>query len=283
MAVGPSYWGLVRAGRQAAAGAVSSPAISEVRAIWASPTGRAALGYLAAITAAELMTALADARLGVLMHALILATLLLRAGFVASSGDRELSLALSLAPLIRILSMSMPLEDVSLTYWYAVVAVPLVVAAAVIARILNLSRLAVGLSLRSMPFQLLVACTGFGFGFIEYLILRPDPLIDTFSWTAVWLPALILLVGTGFTEEFVFRGVMQEAAREALGKAAILYVSVVFAVLHVGYQSVADVAFVFVIALFFAWVVMRTRSIFGVTLSHGITNATLFLVAPFLW
>src|SRR4030042_842622 len=78
----------------------SRSAISEGRAIWASSSGRAALGYLAAITAAELMTALADVRLGVLMHALILATLLLRAGFVASSGARELSLALSLAPLV---------------------------------------------------------------------------------------------------------------------------------------------------------------------------------------
>ena len=75
---------------------------------------------------------------------------------------------------------------------------------------------------------------------------------------------------------------MQSASRDALGKAAILYVSAVFAVLHIGFLSVPDVAFVFVIGLFFAWVVMKTGSILGVTLSHGITNIGLLLVRPFL-
>ena len=75
---------------------------------------------------------------------------------------------------------------------------------------------------------------------------------------------------------------MQSASRDALGKAAILYVSAVFAVLHIGFLSVPDVAFVFVIGLFFAWVVMKTGSILGVTLSHGITNIGLLLVRPLL-
>jgi hypothetical protein len=263
--------------------ATGSAAVSEARAILGSPSGIAALGYLAAIAGAELVTSLADARLGVLIHTFILVALLLQAAFVADGALRELSLALALAPLIRILSLSLPLEDVSITYWYAVVAVPLLMGTAVVARTLNLNRQALGLSLGSMPTQLLVGCTGFAFGFIEYLILKPDPLIDSFSWGAVWVPALILLVGTGFTEEIVFRGVMQSAAREALGGATIVYVSAVFAVLHIGYQSVLDVAFVFAVALFFAWVVMRTRSILGVTLSHSITNVALFLIVPFLW
>jgi LysM repeat protein len=96
------------------------------------------------------------------------------------------------------------------------------------------------------------------------------------------LPALILLIGTGFNEELVFRGVMQSAASDALGKWAILYVTVVFAVLHLGYKSVVDVAFVFAVGLFFGWVVAKTRSLLGVTLSHGITNIALYLVVPFL-
>ena len=37
-------------------------AVTEIRSILASPTGRAAVGYLAAITTAELLTALADGR-----------------------------------------------------------------------------------------------------------------------------------------------------------------------------------------------------------------------------
>ena len=43
-----------------------------------------------------------------------------------------------------------------------------------------------------------------------------------------------------------------------------------------------DVVFVFGVALFFGYVVERTDSILGVSLSHGLTNIVLFLVAPFV-
>jgi LysM repeat protein len=128
----------------------------------------------------------------------------------------------------------------------------------------------------------LLALSGLGFGVAEYFILRPEPLIDELSWRSAALPALILLVGTGFNEEFVFRGVMQSACRQTFGKLSILYVAVVFAILHLGYKSVSDVVFVFVVGLLFGWLVARTRSLLGVTLSHGITNIALYLVVPFL-
>jgi hypothetical protein len=75
---------------------------------------------------------------------------------------------------------------------------------------------------------------------------------------------------------------MQSASTEALGKAAIPYVAIVFAALHVGYKSAPDVAFVFFVALFFSWAVARTGSLLGVTLAHGIANVVLYLVAPFI-
>jgi hypothetical protein len=40
--------------------------------------------------------------------------------------------------------------------------------------------------------------------------------------------------------------------------------------------------FVFAIALLNGWVVRRTGSIIGVSVSHGITNITLFLLIPFI-
>ena len=96
------------------------------------------------------------------------------------------------------------------------------------------------------------------------------------------LHALILLVATGFAEELIFRGVLQRVCGVVFGGWGLVYVSALFAVLHVGYLSAADVAFVFAIAMFFSWVVKRTGSLLGVTLSHGITNIFLFLVVPLL-
>jgi hypothetical protein len=74
--------------------------------------------------------------------------------------------------------------------------------------------------------------------------------------------------------------VIQRTATGALGKAGVLYVALVFALLHLGYKSLADLLFVFGVGLIFGYVVLKTRSILGVTLSHSLTNVTLFLLAP---
>lgn len=241
-----------------------------------------AVVYVVLIAVAELLTAMTDARWGLALHIGIFTALIVQASLVTGQPYHKLLLVLALAPLVRILSLSMPLEDLDLMYWYAIVGAPLLITALLTARTLGLSWRSIGFSVRSLRIQALVVTTGLAFGVAEYFILKPEPLIDEFSWGAFWLPALILLIGTGFNEELVFRGVMQSASSDALGKWAILYVTVVFAVLHLGYKSVVDVAFVFAVGLFFGWVVAKTRSLFGVSLSHGITNIALYLVVPFL-
>jgi hypothetical protein len=107
-------------------------------------------------------------------------------------------------------------------------------------------------------------------------------MVDTLSWKQAWLPALILLVFTGFLEELIFRGVLQYTALQQLGRAGVIYVSAVYAVLYLGYRSVLNIFFVFSVALIFAWFVWRSGSILGVSLSHGLANVTLYLVFPFL-
>ncbi len=63
----------------------------------------------------------------------------------------------------------------------------------------------------------------------------------------------------------------------------ILYVSLLFAVLHMGFLSWIVVVFVFIVGLFFGWVVKKTGSLLRVTLAHGITNTIMYLVAPFFF
>ena len=123
--------------------------------------------------------------------------------------------------------------------------------------------------------------SGILFGIGEHYILRPASLIAELTWQQAWLPALILLVTTGFVEEIIFRGVLQRAAVGVFGWWGIVYISLIFAILHIGFLSWLDVIAVFVIALFFGYVVKITGSLSGVTLAHGITNTMLFVVMPF--
>ena len=243
---------------------------------------RIALGYLGALAVAEVLTALIEPRVGLVLHGVLLVVLLLHTALTWEHPAHRLLLSLAFAPLIRLLSLSLPLAGVPLVYWYFITSVPLFIAAVIALRTLGFSWRGIGVNLRGVPIQLLVGLTGLAFGYIEYQILEPEPLARAFTWEQLWVPILILLFSTGFVEEVIFRGVMQRAATEALGRFGVIYVAVLFAVLHVGYKSLLDVLFVLGVALFFGWVVARTRSILGVTLSHGLTNIVLFLVVPFL-
>ncbi|MBE2235252.1 MAG: CPBP family intramembrane metalloprotease [Anaerolinea sp.] len=251
-----------------------------------APSARPGLlagAYLAWLTAAELISSLGEPRLGLLLHAGLLIALIYHAARDLHDPLHQLLLTLAFAPLIRLMSFSLPLASFPQVAWYFIVSLPLFVAAWLVMRVLGYSRRDIGLRVGPLPLQLLIALTGLTFGYVEYRILAPAPLAAAFTWQKLWLPALILLVSTGFLEELIFRGLMQRAAVQTLGQGVgVLYVSLVFAVLHAGYKSLLDVVFVFVVALFFGWIVARTRSLLGVTLAHGLTNIMLFLVMPYL-
>ena len=239
--------------------------------------------YFLAIASAELLTVYLQPMVGVLCHGLVLIALLIQSGLIAEPQQRNLTLALGLVPLIRILSLSLPLAQLPQVYWFPLIYAPLLAATVVVMWIVGLKASDVGLVSRELPFQIsLGLVTGLAFGIVEYLIIRPESLITGFTFEQVWLPAVILLCTTGFVEELMFRGVLQRLAGPAMGSwKGIIYVSLIFAILHLGSLSLLDVIFVLFVAFFFGAIVKRTGSLIGVTLSHGIANILLYLVMPF--
>ena len=240
-----------------------------------------ALGYLALITLAELVTTFVSPRAGLILHGALLIILLVHSALTAGDPYHRLLLGLVLAPLTRMLSLCLPLVDFPQLYWYLIISIPLGVATLLTARLLGFSRQQLGLTLRRLPLQLLVALTGITFGMVEYRILRPDALIDDLTWRNFLVSGVILMVCTGFAEEVIFRGIIQRASIQALGRFGLLYGAILFAVLHIGYASALDVVFVFIVALLFGWITEATGSLAGVSVAHGITNIVLFLIMPF--
>ena len=177
-----------------------------------------AILYLAAIVGAEVVTNLFNLIGGLICHVILLTALIVHSSLTPKSPYRKLLVALCLAPLTRIMSLSMPLAQFPLIYWYLIIYPPLFLAGWVAMRHLNFTARETGLNARKLPLQLLIALTGVIFGVAEYYILRPEPLISELYWGEMLLPAFVLLVGTGFTEEFIFRGVVQRASVETLGR-----------------------------------------------------------------
>jgi membrane protease YdiL (CAAX protease family) len=249
-------------------------------------TTHVAILYLVSIGLAEFITALIDPTLGVICHIFILVNLLIQASLNRAWWERGFFLSMSIAPVIRIVSMGMPLGSFPQEWWYLLSAIPLYATCWVVIRTVPLTRREIGIQLperRHWPLTVVVAISGIPLGLTEYLILKPDPIVSTFAIGGVAVASTILLVGTGVIEELIFRGILQATTSEIFGPWwAILYVSVLFGELHTGHMSLLDVFFVIGVALYFAAMVRKTRTLIGVSVSHGLTNIFLFVVFPLL-
>ena len=240
-----------------------------------------ALMYLVLLGLAEVVTVFLSPHVGMVMNLLLLLLVLAHAAVVWQRPIHRLLIGLAFVPLIRAISLSLPLAGIPLIFWYFATSVPLFAAIFITLYLLNIRLIGALPKASSLPVQLSVALTGILLGYVEYRILQPQSLIVGFSWGLFLVAAVILLISTGYVEELVFRRVMQRTAVERFGRLlGIFYVSLFFAILHLGYRSFVDFVFVFVVGFAFGLIVARTGSLLGVTLSHGLTNIMLFLVIP---
>lgn len=237
---------------------------------------------LTLITVAELLTLLPEPRPGMLLHGVTIMVLFYHLLKAEESAIRRLIMVLFLMPLIRIISFGLPLTAWPQISWYFAASIPLFGGIMLIIQQESWSREELGFTLDNLPLQAVVMLGGLALGWMEYVILQPEPLVSELTWQAIWLPALILLICTGYFEELLFRGLLQSAAISVIGYwPGLLFQAALFAVLHIGYASIIDVIFVFLVGFLFGLVVARTHSLLGVTLAHGLTNIGLFLLWPF--
>jgi len=238
---------------------------------------------IVSIIIAELITIFLSPIIGIGCYSLLLIFFTVQPFFNTEDTSRELLLGMSLIPLTRIITVSLPLTKIPQIFWFPLIYIPLLAAAIIVMQVTGLKPKKVGLVTGNIPTQLLFGVvTGILIGVVEYLILKPAPMVVELSIKEIWLPALILVTTTGLVEELMFRGVLQSLTLPAMGISGLLYVNIIFGIMHLGFYSIADIFFVFLAGLLFSIFVKKTGSLFGVILSHGIANVILFTIAPFL-
>ncbi|MFP3975303.1 MAG: CPBP family intramembrane glutamic endopeptidase [Dehalococcoidia bacterium] len=236
--------------------------------------------YLAAIALAEWVVTYSSSQDGMIIYAGIFLMLVFHSYLESQRSERRLLIALTLAPLIQIINVALPLTGFYHLYRYVIISIPILLLTIIVIRILRFRPPEVGLTLHGLPVQIAVMITGIPLGIVGYLTLRPERLVVGLNWGDMILPAIIFILCVGFVQELIFRGVMQTTSTEVLGKWGILYISLLFAVLSMGNLSILNMVFMFVVALFFAWVVKRTGSILGVAAAHGIMSMAVYLAMP---
>jgi membrane protease YdiL (CAAX protease family) len=232
--------------------------------------------------AAEAVTARGSVVLGTLCQAVIVLALLNHYVWLGHAPRRQALPVLALVPLLRILSVTMPIKEIPPIYWFVLIGFPLLVSAAWTVRLLGVPWSGLGLRLRSWPWQCLVACSGIPLGAVGFMVVHPRALIPALDWRDLVVGAIILTIFVGFTEELVFRGLLQQVMIDVFGPAGLLWSTVIYASLYISSLSWSYVLFIGLVSLFFGWCVQRTGSLWGVAAAHSGLAAGMACVWPFL-
>jgi membrane protease YdiL (CAAX protease family) len=220
-------------------------------------TGTWITTYLCLLVIAEYMITY-NLKTGMVIHGGILFTMLLHGAITENTIISNMYTSLSIAPLIRILSLCIPLMHFENILWFVIVSIPLFIAIFACIHILHIDGKSVGLAPPgSTTFHLEGAIIIFAIplGWMEYQLLKPGMMVA--AGTSWIVPALIFLVCTGFLEELLFRGLLQHTFTEGMGARGIFIVSAIFGILHIG-NSWFDCIFAGMVGLMFALVVRKT-------------------------
>jgi membrane protease YdiL (CAAX protease family) len=257
-------------------------------------TALGALCYAAAICVAEAFIAYWDVSIGVLLHAVLVFLLVNRfvfAGAIASaSGERHqharganAALALALVPLLRLLGLTMTVDDLPPTARYAVVGAPLLAATILAVHLGPFRNVAPRLRAWSWRVEAPIGLSGIPLGLAAWVVAgRPGGLVDSSDWGRLALGAAILLVFTGLAEEFLFRGVVQEGLTRVLGGGGVAVTALLFGCTYLSVGPAVYVVFLTTVGFAFGWHVRRTESLLGVGVAHGLMNVGLLLFWPTL-
>jgi len=241
-----------------------------------------AVGYVLALILAEVTVTYVNKETGMVIEFLILMALLINSSLNVSYNYSVMLRSMMALPMIRIIGLSIPLMQIPTLYWFPIIAIPLFAASYTIMKNQGLTRQHIGLIWGNKKVQFLIAITGILFGITEYIILQPKPLISVLNPVNLVFASIILIISTGLAEELIFRGIIQKNAENVFGVIlGLLYTAILFTALHIGWNNFYDLLFVFGVALFYGYTFQKTRSIVGITLSHGISNSFLFLIVPF--
>jgi len=107
-----------------------------------------------AITAAEAVTVFVQPVWGIVCHTIVLVAVIVHSAVLDRHFYGWLILSLALVPLVRIISLCVPLVNIPQMWWYPIIYAPLLVAAVRVTRILGHRAEEVGLNFRSFPVQL---------------------------------------------------------------------------------------------------------------------------------
>lgn len=230
------------------------------------------------ILLAELLIFLGKPNAAMPIHALNLIILILSSIYI----NNRIYPALMLMPLFRLLNVAMPVFFDLTLYSYSMVYAPMFIPIYFIVKDGFLGRAEAGLTFKGFWFYLPLAISvGFALGWGEYNVIHPQLLTPGANIKDVLILIVTMIFFVGIVEEFIFRSSLQTVLEERLGSiAGLLLTSVIFGFMHSGYRLPLELLYVSFAGVIFGLLFWLTKSLPIISLAHGVTNISLFLVVP---
>ena len=230
------------------------------------------------ILLAEVLIFLGRPNAAMPIHALNLIFLILSSIFI----NNRIYPALMLMPLFRLLNVAMPVFFNLTLYSYSMVYAPMFIPIYFLVKDGFVGRLEAGMTFNGFWYYFPLAISvGLALGWGEYNVIHPQLLTPGANVKDVLILAATMIFFVGVVEEFIFRSSLQTVLEERLGSiAGLLLASVIFGFMHSGYQMPLELFYVSFAGVIFGLLFWLTRSLPVISLAHGVTNISLFLIVP---
>jgi uncharacterized protein len=230
------------------------------------------------ILLAEVLIFLGRPNAAMPIHALNLIFLILSSIFI----NNRIYPALMLMPLFRLLNVAMPVFFNLTLYSYSMVYAPMFIPIYFLVKDGFVGRSEAGMTFNGFWYYFPLAISvGLALGWGEYNVIHPQLLTPDANVKDVLILAVTMIFFVGVVEEFIFRSSLQTVLEERLGSiAGLLLASVIFGFMHSGYQMPLELLYVSFAGVIFGLLFWLTRSLPIISLAHGVTNISLFLIVP---
>ena len=192
--------------------------------------------------------------------------------------------ALMLLPLLRLVSISMPIFFDTTLYSFIFIYAPLAVPVAIAAVYQQLTLEEMGITFRRIwlyfPLSVLIgAVLGVG----EYMVIWTDYLIPDLSPLNLLKLTVVMVFFVGLVEEVIFRSFIQTRLNKIFGAwEGILLSSMLFGIMHSGYGTFDEILYTSFVGIIIGYMFYKTRSLPLIALVQGFVNVFLFGIIPHL-
>ena len=218
------------------------------------------------------------------MYLVILISLLTISYSRYYESSQPLYLALTLIPMIRVISVSIPLAGIPTIFGFVLVSLPSFIAGVMVARMIGLTYTELGFTFDKLYLQFLISLLGLPLGFIGSLIIKPGFIDVAVTSKEILLWVIAFTVCISLLEEFIFRSILFNAALKVIGgQHAIYFVSLLYAALNISGKSLLNVIYTFLISILFCRLFVMQKSILGLSLAHGLINIVIYVISPLVF